>query len=112
MLKYTHIHEQIHDLTGQSVTKKAVFQLINYWEQQIQKNIEQLPNILQEINKQRETQGLDPLKRINKEMIEQAIHNYKNTDANTTSKNNGGKQQRKTTKNEIASEKKFSMEVQ
>jgi len=111
MLKYTQIHEQIHDLTGQSVTKKAVFQLINYWEEQIQKNIKQLPNILQEINNQRETQGLEPLKRINKEMIEQAIHNYKNTDANTTSKNNGGTHQ-KTQNNELASEKKFSMEVQ
>lgn len=114
MLKYTHIHQEIQETTGQSITKKAIFQLINYWEEEIKESIEQLPIILNEINKQRKIQGLKPVKRINATIINQAIHNYKNTDANTSLKNNGGKQQEKQQK-KLASEKKqhdFSMEVQ
>ena len=110
MLKYTQIHEEIHQKTGQSVTKKAVFQLINYWEKQITENIEQLPHILQEINKNREIQGLEPLKRINTKMINEAIKTYKQTDANHSSEQNGGTQQEKK-KEKLASETHFSMEV-
>lgn len=111
MLKYTLIHEEIHSKTGQSITKKAVFQLIDYWEKQIQENIEKFPEILNEINEQRKIQGLKPKKRIDKNIVQQAINNYKNTDANTELQKNGGKQEEKQNK-KLASEKHFSMEVQ
>jgi hypothetical protein len=113
MLKVTKVHQEIKKLTGQSVTQKATYQLIDYWEQKIQENINKIPIILSQINEQRAIQGLRPLKQINSEMIQEAINIYKETDANNLQKNGGeikGKQQ-----NELASEEKkeyFSMEVQ
>jgi len=111
MIKYTLIHQQIQKQTGLSITQEALFKFINESKKDIKNKIDQITEEQARINEQRKIQGLKPLKRINTDIIDQAIHNYKNTDANTTSKNNGGTHQ-KTQNNELASEKKFSMEVQ
>lgn len=75
MLHWCTIKDLIHTITGKSVEKSAIFELTNYFEEEIKKVILQSEKELKKLNKLKESQGLYQKNRIDRNCIKNAIKN-------------------------------------
>jgi hypothetical protein len=102
MLHWYPIKELMHKLTGLNVEKSAIFELTNYFEEQIEKIILQSKKEMLKLNKMKKIQGLYVKHRIDRDCIRNAIKSLnENSDSHMSEK--GGK---------VIKEKKENIEVQ
>jgi len=89
MFHWHQIWKHMHDLTNSDIEKRAIMQLIQYFEPKIDAVIKQSELELKKINQNRALQGLNTKKRIDEECVKRAIKNI-NTESISTSPNGGG----------------------
>lgn len=63
----------MHTVTGKPVEKRAIIEIVSYYENQIEKVIRQSEIELEILNQQRKTQGLYQKNRIDYECVQNAI---------------------------------------
>ena len=73
MLHWNQIHVHMRQLTQRDIEKRAVAEVINYFEPLIDTVIQQSNVELDKLNEYRIAQGLEPKKRIDQECIKKAI---------------------------------------
>jgi len=77
-------------ITNKDIEKRAIWELINYFENQIDAVIKQSLIELNKLNKLNEIQGLDPKSRIDKECIKNAIKTINSDYYSSMSERTGG----------------------
>lgn len=90
MLHWHPVKELMHELTGLSVEKSAIFELICYFEEQMKKVIMQSKNELDKLNELKEVQGLYQKSRIDRDCIKNAIKSL-NKDSDSLSASYGAR---------------------
>lgn len=94
MLYWSQVWKHMHEKTGTDVEKRAVMEIITYFEKQMDMVIEQSKIELDKRNENNEVQGLKKKKRIDSECIKNAIKNINNKDVSSLSERTGGEQQK------------------
>jgi len=77
-------------ITNKDIEKRAIWELIGYFETQIDAVIKQSVIELNKLNKLNEIQGLDPKSRIDKECIKNAIKTINSDDYSSMFERTGG----------------------
>ncbi|MCJ7697221.1 MAG: hypothetical protein MUO73_02700 [Thermoplasmata archaeon] len=85
--------KHIHSLTGMNVEKRAVMELIIYFEASIDKVILQSEKEREQLNSRKKIQGLHQKSRIDAECIQRAIKNLNTGEYPPSSKRTGGLKQ-------------------
>ena len=73
MIFFSTVLKHMHSLTGRDIEKRAVMELINYFETSIDKVIIQSEKELELLNSQKKIQGLHQKSRIDAESVRRAI---------------------------------------
>lgn len=73
IIKPTLLRKKIKDETGFQISTDALYSLINKTEEFIREKIAKSKGLLQERNKLRKIQGLQPKKRINEEIFREVL---------------------------------------
>ena len=82
MIHWNPLKELVHELTGLPIEKPAIFELTNYFEEQIKTVILQSKEELDALNQLKAIQGLYQKNRIDRDCIRNAIKTLKrNTDS-------------------------------
>jgi hypothetical protein len=102
MLHWYPIKELMHELTGLSVEKSAIFELTSYFEEQIKKVILQSEKELERLNELKEIQGLYQKNRIDRDCVKNAIKSLNNNDNSLSASEDARK---------VIKEKKENIEV-
>ena len=96
MLYWTQVWKHMHDLTGMHIEKRAVMEVICYFEEQINLVIRQSAKELDKRNELNEIQGLKQKQRIDQGCIRDAIKAINNGGYSSTSERTGGILQKET----------------
>ena len=96
MLYWTQVWKHMHDLTGMHIEKRAVMEVICYFEEQINLVIRQSAKELDKKNKLNEIQGLKQKQRIDQGCIRDAIKTINNNGHSSLSERTGGILQKET----------------
>lgn len=91
MFHWNQIWRRMRQLTDKEIEKKAIAEIIKYFQPQIDAVIIQSLEELKKLNKLKEIQGLYPKERIDEECIKNAI-NYIKSEGNTVLPKGGEKQ--------------------
>ena len=102
MLHWHPIKELMHELTGLSVEKSAIFELASFFEDEIEKVILQSNKELKKLNDLKEIQGLYQKNRIDRDCIRNAIKNIYKEDDSYLPSNDGRKVKEKKEDIEVA----------
>ena len=95
MLHWHQIWIHMRKITNKEIEKRAIMEIINYFEPQIQTVIKQSVNELEKLNKCRVAQSLDPKTRIDEYCIKNAIKTINSKDDSHLPNKAGGKKRKK-----------------
>jgi hypothetical protein len=90
MLRWNQVWKHMRELTKREVEKRAVMEIINYFEHQIDTVIKQSVTEFEKINELKKIQGLHTKKRIDQDCIKNAIKTINNNGHSSVSKQTGG----------------------
>lgn len=90
MLHWHQIWNQMRKLTNKEIEKRAIMEVIDYFEPRIDAVIKQSSIELDKLNKCRKIQNLDPKIRIDKYCIKNAIKTINNNGHSSLSERTGG----------------------
>jgi len=90
MFHWNQIWKHMRMITNKDIEKRAIWELIDYFETQIDAVIKQSVIELNILNKLNEIQGLDPKSRIDKECIRNAIKTLNSDGYSSMSERTGG----------------------
>lgn len=105
------IWRHMRKLTGKDVEKRAVIELVVYFENQIDKVIHQSIKELYKLNELKKIQGLYPKKRIDKTCIWNAIKTINSNEHSVLSVTTGGKEKKEKINQKHLPKKEFLTEV-
>ena len=90
MFHWNQIWKHMRMITNKDIEKRAIWELIDYFETQIDLVINQSVIELNKLNKLNEIQGLDAKSRIDKECVRNAIKTINSDDYSLMSERTGG----------------------
>ena len=95
MFHWNQIWKHMREITDRDIEKRAVWELIMYFEDQIDAVIKQSLIELDKLNELNEIQGLDPKSRIDKYCVRNAIKTINSEDYSNMSEETGGNIEKK-----------------
>ena len=95
MLHWMQVWKHMHDMTGVQIEKRAVMEVICYFEEQLNMVIKQSAKELDKRNRLHTVQGLKQKQRIDQGCIRDAIKTINNNGHSSLSERIGGKTQEK-----------------
>lgn len=95
MFHWNQVWKQMRMITNKDIEKRAIWELIDYFENQIDAVIKQSLIELDKLNELKEIQGLDVKSRIDKYCVRNAIITINSDDYSSTSEEIGGIRERK-----------------
>lgn len=111
MLHWRQIWTHMRRITKREIEKRAVMEIINYFEPQIDIVIKQSVLELEKINDLKEIQGLHQKERIDQDCIKNAIKTL-NSNSNYELRKNGGRYKKKGEKNVLHTPKERNQGVE
>ena len=100
MLHWMQVWKHMHDLTERDIEKRAVMEIICYFEEQMNMVISQSARELEKRNKFHDIQGVKKKQRIDSECVREAIKTLNNNGHSSLSERTGGIIQKVKKKNE------------
>ena len=95
MFHWNQVWKHMRMITNKDIEKRAIWELIDFFETQIDAVIQQSLIELEKLNQLKEIQGLDPKSRIDKYCIRNAIKTINSEEYSSESERTGGKVARK-----------------
>lgn len=90
MFHWNQIWKHMRKLTGREVEKRAVMEVIDYFEPRVDALIQQSIIELEKLNEIKKIQGLDPKARIDRDCIKNAIKSINSINNSSLSEKTGG----------------------
>lgn len=108
MIYWNTLHKYIHRVTNKEVERRASIELADFLEKQVKNLVNQIGNMHNHLNKQREKQKLYTKKRIDKDCVEEVIKNLSLNNIIELPEKAGGKKEEKRKKNMQTPEKNLT----